>query len=313
MEAGDRLGRRFKLRDLHTFFAVAQRGSMAKAARELALTQPAVTKAIADLESTVGVRLFDRTPQGIELTPYGVALRKWGAAVFDDLERAIKEIRFLADPTAGELRLGCNDPLAGGLVPAVIDDLTKEYPSIVFDVTQFPQAAHMLRQLRERTIDVGMGRLVAADEEDLHAEVLFEDPLVIAVGEGSPWARRRSIKLADLVDEPWTMPPLNISPGSVIAEAFRSSGLQFPPRRVISRSVHLQVALVAAGRYVSVLPASFLRFVSKRTGIRVLPIEVKLRPPPVGIVTLRNRTPNSVTSLFIERVRAAVKTQKMGL
>jgi DNA-binding transcriptional LysR family regulator len=312
MEAGDRLGRRFKLRDLHTFFAVAQRGSMAKAARELALTQPAVTKAIADLESTVGARLFDRTPQGIELTPYGAALRKWGAAVFDDLEHAIKEIRFLADPTAGELRLGCNDPLAGGLVPAVIDDLTKEYPRVVFDVTQFPQTTLMLRQLRERTIDVGMGRLVATDEQDLQTEVLFEDPLVIAVGERSRWARRRSVKLADLVDEPWTMPPPSISAGSVIAETFRSFGLQFPPRRVFSHSVHMQVALVAAGRYVSVLPASFLRFASKRTGIRVLPIELKLRPAPVGIVTLKNRSPSSVASLFVERVRAAVKTQKLG-
>jgi DNA-binding transcriptional LysR family regulator len=312
MQAGDRLGRRFKLRDLHTFFAVAQRGSMAKAARQLALTQPAVTKAIADLESTVGARLFDRTPQGIELTASGAALRKWGAAVFDDLEHAIKEIRFLADPTAGELRLGCNDPLAGGLVPAVIDDLTKEYPRVVFDVTQFPQTALMLRQLRERAIDVGMGRLVATDEPDLQTEVLFEDPHVIAVGEGSPWARRRSVKLADLVDEPWTMPP-NIGPGSVIAETFRNLGLEFPPRRVISLSVHMQVALLAGGRYVSILPASFLRFASKRTGIRVLPIELKLRPPPVGIVMLRNRTPSSVASLFVERVRAAVKTQKIGL
>jgi DNA-binding transcriptional LysR family regulator len=107
------------------------------------------------------------------------------------------------------------------------------------------------------------------------------------------------------------MPP-NIGPESVIAETFRSFGLEFPPRRVISRSVHMQVALVAAGRYVSILPASFLRFASKRTGIRVLPIELKLRPPPVGIVMLRNRTPSSVARLFVERVRAAVKTQKIG-
>jgi DNA-binding transcriptional LysR family regulator len=75
----------------------------------------------------------------------------------------------------------------------------------------------------------------------------------------------------------------------------------------------MQVALLAGGRYVSILPASFLRFASKRTGIRVLPIELKLRPPPVGIVMLRNRTPSSVASLFVERVRAAVKTQKIGL
>jgi DNA-binding transcriptional LysR family regulator len=69
---------------------------------------------------------------------------------------------------------------------------------------------------------------------------------------------------------------------------------------------------VAAGRYVSVLPASFVRFASKRTGIRVLPIELKLRPAPVGIVTLKHRNPSSVASLFVGRVRAAVKSQKIG-
>ena len=106
----ERIGRRLRLRDLHILMSVARCGGMGKAAAELAVSQPAISKAIADMEHTFGVRLLDRTAQGVEPTLYGRALLKWGAAVFDDLRQGVKEIEFLADPAAGELRIG---PAAG--------------------------------------------------------------------------------------------------------------------------------------------------------------------------------------------------------
>jgi DNA-binding transcriptional LysR family regulator len=102
----DRIGRRLKLRDLHVLSAVVQWGSMAKAARHLAVSQPVVSAAIADLEHAVGVRLLDRSRQGIEPTIYGRALLKHGAVAFDALKQGVNEIEFLSDPTAGELRIG---------------------------------------------------------------------------------------------------------------------------------------------------------------------------------------------------------------
>src|SRR5712691_9169771 len=95
----NRIGRRLRLRDLHVFFSVVQRGSMAKAATYLGVSQPAVSEAIADLEHALGVRLFDRTPQGVEATMYGRALLKRGRVAFDELKQGINEIEFLADPT----------------------------------------------------------------------------------------------------------------------------------------------------------------------------------------------------------------------
>jgi DNA-binding transcriptional LysR family regulator len=101
------IGRRLRLRDLHIFFAVVQSGSMAKAAAHLRVTQPSVSKAIGDLEAALGVRLFDRSPRGVYPTNYGEALLKCGSAVFDELRQGIRNIEFLADPAAGELRIGC--------------------------------------------------------------------------------------------------------------------------------------------------------------------------------------------------------------
>src|SRR5712671_1803507 len=99
MRWDERIGRRLKLRDLYVLKTVARLGSMGKAAKELAVTQPAVSKAITDLEHVLDVRLLDRSRQGVELTQYGSALLKWGAVVFDDLKQGIEEIDFLADPT----------------------------------------------------------------------------------------------------------------------------------------------------------------------------------------------------------------------
>ena len=97
MQWHDRIGRRLKLRDLHILLAVVQRGSMAKAATELAISQPAVSKAIAELEHTVGLRLVDRTRHGIEPTTYGRVLIKRGMTIFDELKQAAQELDFLAD------------------------------------------------------------------------------------------------------------------------------------------------------------------------------------------------------------------------
>src|SRR5215470_15796577 len=105
MQWSDRIGRRLKPRDLHVFMAVAEHGNMAKAADSLAISRPVVSKTIAGLEHTLGVPLFDRSPQGVEPTLYGRALLKRSVAIFDDLRQSVREIEFLADPSTGELRI----------------------------------------------------------------------------------------------------------------------------------------------------------------------------------------------------------------
>ena len=94
MQLADRIGRRLKLRELHILLAVAERGSMAKAAHDLAISQPVVSKTIADLEHTLGVRLLDRSRQGIEPTPYGRALLRRSFAAFDELREGARRSNF---------------------------------------------------------------------------------------------------------------------------------------------------------------------------------------------------------------------------
>jgi DNA-binding transcriptional LysR family regulator len=143
-----RLKRRLKLRDLDTFVAVSQWGSMAKAAARLSTSQPAVSKAISDMEHTLGVRLLDRTARGVEPNLYGRALLKWSGAIFDDLRQGINEIEFLADPTTGELRIGTTEPMVAGILPAILDRLSRQHPRIGFHVVNLVAVADQHQQLR---------------------------------------------------------------------------------------------------------------------------------------------------------------------
>src|SRR5215813_15324462 len=106
MQLSDRIGRRIRLQDVHVLMTVVQAGSMGKAARQLNTSQPNISKSIADLEQALGVRLLDRQRQGVEPTAYGRALLDCGTAVFDDLRQGVKNIESLADPAAGEVRIG---------------------------------------------------------------------------------------------------------------------------------------------------------------------------------------------------------------
>ena len=228
MQLSDRIGRRIKLHDLHVLMAVVQAGSMNKAAVALNTTQSAVSRSITELERTMGVRLLDRNTRGVEPTEYGRALLDGGTAMFDDLRLAVKNIEYLADPTAGEVRIACNPILATSFLSAVVDRLSRRYPRIAFHVV-IKQAESLHRDLSERNVDLLIARRFGdlADER-LDFEFLFADAYVVAAGAQNPWVRRRRIELADLVNEPWTLPPPENVAWFGRKEAFRASGLDYP-------------------------------------------------------------------------------------
>ena len=149
-----RIGRRLKLRDLNILLAVAEAGSMAKAAKRLAISQPAVSRAVTDMERTLGVRLLDRSPQGIELNRYGRAMLTRGIAVFNELKQGVLDIDFLSDPAGGELHLGSGIALAEGVVQASIERLSLHYPRGAFHI-ELGDTATMYEMLRTRRIELG--------------------------------------------------------------------------------------------------------------------------------------------------------------
>jgi DNA-binding transcriptional LysR family regulator len=307
MQMNDRIGRRMKLQDLHVLMTVVQAGSMGKAAKRLNSCQPAISRSIADLEHALGVRLLDRTRQGVTPTEYGRALLDGGTAVFDDLRRTVKNIEFLADPSVGEVRIGCNPFLASTFVSATIDRLSRRYPRIVFRlVTGYVDTLH--RELMERNVDFLIARRYGSIADDrLDYEFLFDDTYSVVIGRQNPWARRRKIELAELVNEPWVLPPPQSALGSVVMEAFRTGGLNFPRAAVVVEPVETRISLVATGHFISIFPDSVFSFSAGRPELKVLRVKHSLSHVPVGIVTLKNRTLSPMARLFIESAREVAK------
>ena len=303
----ERIRRRLKLRDVDILLTVIQMGSMGKAAGALNMSQPAVSKAIAGLEHTLGVRLLDRDRQGVEPTEYGRALLDCGVALFDDLRQGVKNIEFLADPTAGEVRIGCNPFLAASFASAVVDRLSRRHPRMVFHLVTAYGAA-LYRMLSERNVDLLIARRFrpTADER-LEFEFLFDDSYVVAAGARSPWVRRRRIILADLMSEPWVLRPPESVAGAIATDAFRASGLDHPRTTVVTDSPEVRLSLLATGRFLTILPASALRFPTRRSEIKVLPVELPGARVPNEIVTLKNRTLSPVAQLFIDCAREVAK------
>ncbi len=305
-----RIGRRVRLRDLHILSAVVRWGSMAKAAPHLAMSQPAVSEAIAHLENALRVRLLDRGPRGIEPTIYADALLKRGNVVFDELKQGIKDIEFLSDPGKGEVRISSPEILSAWLIPAAIDSLLREKPNITVRVYQ--QDANILefRELYDRNVDLVVNRIPADfSHEDLKIDPVIADQHFVVVGAQSRLARRRNVGLRDLANEKWIFPP-NPVVRAVVQQAFESEGLLAPSASVAADSVLVRVHLIATGRFVSVLPASVLRSVVAQMSFKVLPIKFKTKAPPIVSIRLKNRTVSPVTELFMEHLRS-VANQKL--
>ena len=275
MEWYERMGRRLKLRDLHMLLVVTDAGTMAKAAAQLGVSQPAISKAIAAIEQTIGFRLLDRTRNGLVLTDYGRALVRHAAIIFDDLKQGLDELRFIADPTKGELRIGCSESMAAGLLPAIIDYIANQHSKIVLHAVQISFSPLDLQILRERTVELVLGRTPLPPQDvDLDAEILFKEHIHIVAGARSRWARRRRIRLSELMAEPWALPPTDSVAGRLVRDAFRASGLEIPPAAVFTASIHLLAnALPLTGRFLSVVPESVIRFNATRLPLKVLPVD----------------------------------------
>jgi DNA-binding transcriptional LysR family regulator len=307
MDWSDRIGRRIKLRDLHILMAVADTGSMVKAAARLRISHPAVSKAISEIEGTLGVRLFDRNSQGAELTAHGEVLLRCGINVFDEMQQGLRSLEHLSDPNSGEVRLGCTDIILHSLVPPIVRKFSAKYPGVQLDVRLTNPGQHQVQELLERKIDLLITR-ATGQQKDFHSEVLFDEPFVFVVGAHSELARKRRIALADIIKGTWVLPPYDSAPGTLVAEVFRANGFS-PPRPLVKTiAIQLTVSLIASGEFVGILPMSVAALSAHQASLRVLPLKSPGPRISAEIVFLKNRTLSPAVEVFIDCTREVAKS-----
>jgi len=282
---------------------------MTKASAKLAISHPVVSKTISDLEQALGVSLFDRTPRGVELTAFGQALLRCGMNVFDEMRRGLKQIEFLADPTSGRLAVGGPEIVLSGILPQISEKFLQRLPDVQLRVIHADTAVMQFGALRDRQVELMIGRLLRRPvEDDIAIEPLLEEPFVAIAGTDSQWARRRRLELADLAAESWVLPPYDSAPGALIAQIFQETGIKLPQPSVATLSIQLTIRLIASGRFVGLLPGSVARLSAKAVGLKILPIGLPDVRFSLEIITMRDRTPTPLAGLFIEQARAVAKS-----
>jgi DNA-binding transcriptional LysR family regulator len=298
---------RLKLRDLEMVQALAEAGSMAAAAGQLALSQPAISKAMSELEHGLGVQLLDRSSRGVVLTESGRVLLERGRVILDEVRLGMTEIDQLSDPTQGEVRVGTSDP-AAVLVSEIINALSRRHPRITYQIL-IAEPTTAIRNLRERKTDVLLTRWVGTgDDDDMKAEILYEAPLVVVTDHRHRLLRRKPISLADLMNEPWIHSPPDSLLGHSVKAIFARNKLMVPAATVTTNSIYMRLNLLATGRFLSILPVTMLRHRSNRAWLRALPVELGDKSGSAACITLKKRRPAGAVKLFVDESRAICKT-----
>lgn len=307
MEWTDRIGRRISPRDLHVLLAVAEEGSMAKAAARLAVSRPVVSRAIAELEHVLGVTLFDRAPEGVAPTAHGAALLHRARAVFDELRQGVEDIATLADPNAATLRIGSSPVNEAGLVARVIERLSLRYPRMRF-TTSTGAVASRMDALRERQVDICIARAHAADPgPDFHFEPLMHERLLVVTRRGNRWAKLRNPSIASLADAPWIISQPELAEGSPPRRAFAAAGVGVPERLIVSDSLNFRLSILQAGRHLTFIPDSGVLLTPRLPWLHVLPVQLPRWHLPVVVASLRHRRPTAAAQMFIAEAHAVVR------
>jgi DNA-binding transcriptional LysR family regulator len=307
MKWDDRIGRRLRLKDLHTLQTVAEVGSMAKASERLALSQPAISKAVSDMEHVLGAPLLDRSSRGVALTECGRLLVERTRVVFDEITQGVSDIGHLSDPTRGTVKIGTTEPVAG-VVSEIISRLASKYPRLSYDV-MISDLDTLIGELRQRTRDVVVTRWApppAAD--DLAVQTLFKSSLAVMAAQGHPLLRRRKLSLGDLMEERWTLSPPESFLGRVVVGLFDRRKLPLPATVVTTISIHMRLNLLASGDFLTILPAQMLRSPSNRAWLRALDVDLRDSSQPIASITLKKRRVGGAVRLFEQASIEACKT-----
>jgi len=224
--------------------------------------------------------------------------------VFDEMRKGLQQIEFIKQPDAGELRIGSSIVTDAGLLPAIMERFSQDFPRAVVHVLPENIAVQQYDNLRDRKVELIFGRLpTTMTEPDLVAETLFDEPNVVVAGSESRWARRRNLTLADLIGEPWVLAQPGSLARSLHDEVFRKSSLEPPSATVLTVSLHLYMRQIETGRWLGFVPASVMRFGGKQMHLKVLPVKVLSPPAPVGFITVKDRTLTPLAERFIECTR----------
>lgn len=297
-----------KLRHLQLIVALDQFRHLGRTAEFMSVSQPAVSRMLTEVESMLGLQVFDRSSRGTVPTPGGVVLLRFARAVLADYERARDEIRAVESGAAGRTRVGSMVVAMPVLLARAVTLLKKTAPQATVLVEE-GDLARLLPQLRLGEIDLFVGRLEPGyAAPDLVTESLFNEPMVAVVRPAHPLARKPRPKWSDLVSLPCVVPPPWASLRVKLEQQFFKHRLQ-PPVDIIETASFLALSTFVQQRDAVAFVAKSVGGHFEKAGIfKVLALPVPVDLPPVGLITVRDRATTRITQQLMECLRSVAAT-----
>ena len=298
--------KRLRLRHLQLMVALSETESLRRAADELAMTQPAATKALQELEDTIGVSLFVRHARGMEPTVFGEAVMRYARVVFEDLDELREELAGIEAGDIGKVRIGAVMAPSPELLTHTIVKLKEAHPRLQMAVT-IDTSDVLVQSLQQDQLDIVIGRIPDGFPAlDLSFETLSEEALSIVVRPDHPATQSPARpKLADLALYPWIIQPHPSPMRQIIDQTFRESRVAPPVSTVETSSILTTLSLLRDSDMLAVLPSSVAQYYVALGAIAAVATPLRGRLAPYGLILRKNRRITPATQLVIDSIRAA--------
>jgi len=298
--------KRLRLRHLQLMVALSETESLRRAADEMAMTQPAATKALQELEDTIGVSLFVRHARGMEPTIFGEAVMRYARVVFEDLDELREELAGIEAGDIGKVRIGAVMAPSPELLTQTIVKLKEAHPRLQMSVT-IDTSDVLVQSLQQDQLDIVIGRIPDGFPAlDLSFETLAEEALSIVVRPDHPMALAAvRPKLAELARYPWIIQPHPSPMRQVIDQTFRESRVAPPISTVETSSILTTLSLLRDSDMLAVLPSSVAQYYVALNAIAAVATPLRGRLAPYGLILRKNRRITPATQLVIDSIRAA--------
>lgn len=271
---------------------------MSRAAEMLHITQPALSKSIAQLEASLGIQLFDRHGRSIKLNRYGVFFLERTERILMEYERAKKDLAHLIAPDSGEVSVGFMHTLGMQIIPALMNDVRTIYPAMKFQLTQ-SNSSVLLAKLENRELDLCL--ISSLDYGDnVQWEKLWSEQLYLIVPTSHVLADKECVQLADFVDEPF----ISIKKGNSLRRSvdvlYKQAGYELVPA-FEGEEVHTLAGLVESGLGVSLIPQ--IKGL-EQYALKVIPVDEPNCQREIGLVYIRHHEQSAVVKQFMHYIRA---------
>ncbi|MFR2728591.1 MAG: LysR substrate-binding domain-containing protein [Klebsiella pneumoniae] len=305
MEKNGLFSQRIRLRHLHTFVAVAQQGTLGRAAETLNLSQPALSKTLNELEQLTGTRLFERGRLGAQLTLVGEQFLTHAVKVLDALNSAGQALNRKEGLNNDIVRIGALPTAALGILPTVIGQFHKQQKDITLQVATMNNTM-LLAGLKSGEIDIGIGRM--SDPElmsGLHYELLFLESLKLVVRPGHPLLQE-TVTLSRVMEWPVVVSPKGTVPRQNAEALLQSQGCKMPAGCIETLSASLSRQLTVDFDYVWFVPSGAVKDDLRRGVLTALPIATQGAGEPIGILTRVDETLTPGTQTLLSAIRKSM-------